>query len=94
MLARRLHRVVMNRAALDIDVPIQEAPVCRVCGGPSTLIGKKRGKWDRSPYLLAACARCGFRFVVNPNIDFAGIYDEKYYRGEGADPLANYVGII
>jgi hypothetical protein len=32
-----------------------------------------------------------YAFVANPLTDYTQIYNEAYYRGEGADPLLDYV---
>jgi SAM-dependent methyltransferase len=40
---------------------------------------------------LRRCLRCGFTFVANPWPDPGDLYTENYYRGLGADPLADYV---
>lgn len=29
--------------------------------------------------------------MADPEVDLASVYDERYYRGEGADPLVDYV---
>jgi len=34
---------------------------------------------------------CGYAFVVDPVADLASVYTEAYYRGEGADPLVDYL---
>jgi SAM-dependent methyltransferase len=33
---------------------------------------------------------CHFSFVANPWTDYAAIYSEAYYAGQGADPLVDY----
>ncbi len=37
------------------------------------------------------CDACAFTFVANPWTDYAEVYDEAYYRGQGADPWIDYV---
>jgi SAM-dependent methyltransferase len=39
---------------------------------------------------MARCSACGFAFITNPWLDFAAIYDDRYYEGHGADPLVDY----
>jgi SAM-dependent methyltransferase len=39
---------------------------------------------------FARCEACGFVAVIDPCTDYAALYDETYYRGEGADPLVDY----
>lgn len=46
---------------------------------------------DSRAYALRHCEECGFSFVEKPRTDFAAIYSEAYYRGEGADPLVDYL---
>jgi SAM-dependent methyltransferase len=36
------------------------------------------------------CADCHFAFIIDPWLEFDRIYDEQYYDGRGADPLADY----
>jgi len=62
---------------------------CRLCG--STTLkerGSKRGKFRPLDFHFYECKSCSFLFVapvVGPDI-----YDDRYYRGEGPDPLVNY----
>jgi len=64
---------------------------CRVCGHPTVPIGSKPGVLTTALFFLRRCAHCGFAFVANPCENYAAIYDERYYRGEGADPLVHYL---
>jgi SAM-dependent methyltransferase len=64
--------------------------VCRICGGDSTVVGTVYGKYVRRDFTLMRCVDCRFVFVADPWLDYASIYDERYYAGEGADHLANY----
>src|SRR6266446_5029232 len=64
---------------------------CRICGLPTVPAGSKRGILTDLNFLLRRCPGCGFVFVANPYQDYARIYDERYYRGAGADPLVDYV---
>ncbi len=45
---------------------------------------------DGRSFVIRSCDQCGFAFVENPRQDFERLYDERYYRGEGADSLVNY----
>jgi SAM-dependent methyltransferase len=74
----------MERALKD---PI----ACRVCGGETAAAGSKRGILTGRIFQLRRCAGCGFGFVSDPDEDYARIYDESYYRGEGPDPLVDYL---
>jgi SAM-dependent methyltransferase len=63
---------------------------CRICGEPSRFLGKKRGNLVPGPFAIHRCPSCGFVFVAEPCTDYATLYSEAYYRGEGADPLVDY----
>lgn len=65
-------------------------PPCRICGGKPLTIGLVYGSYSRRDYRLARCRECQYAFVVDPWLDFDKIYDDRYYAGEGADPLADY----
>lgn len=70
--------------------PQRAAPVCPVCAAPTRTLGEKRGQRTGRAFLLRRCEGCGFAFVVNPWTDYASIYDEAYYAGNGSDPLVDY----
>ena len=64
-------------------------PACRACGSPEvTLRGSKRGEFIGRDFAFHRCAGCGFQHV-EPFSGF-GIYDDRYYRGEGPDPYVDY----
>ena len=63
---------------------------CRICGSASSTVGMVRGAYRGRDFTLRRCAACGFAFIADPWLDYAEIYDEHYYAGKGADPLANY----
>jgi SAM-dependent methyltransferase len=67
-----------------------DAPACRICGHTTSPAGSKRGVLTTTTFLLRRCGQCGFAFVSNPREDYATIYDELYYSGQGADPLVDY----
>jgi SAM-dependent methyltransferase len=48
------------------------------------------GRYSGRDYSLARCRECGYAHVVDPWLDFAEIYDARYYAGQGADPLVDY----
>ncbi len=62
---------------------------CRLCG--STLLrerGTKQGRFRDLTFHFFECRVCTFLFVspiVGPDI-----YDDRYYRGDGPDPLVDY----
>jgi SAM-dependent methyltransferase len=64
---------------------------CRICGGDTAPAGSKRGSLNAKAFRLRRCRRCGFGFVVDPEENSELLYDERYYRGHGADPLVDYV---
>ncbi len=63
---------------------------CRICDAPAAAAGAVHGAYSGRDFQLAHCPACGFSFVVDPWVDFAAVYDERYYAGEGADPLVDY----
>jgi SAM-dependent methyltransferase len=67
------------------------SPECRICGGQTQSPGIVRSKYSGREYRLARCPSCGFVFVVDPWLDFEQIYDHRYYAGQGADPLVDYL---
>src|SRR5262249_35004900 len=64
---------------------------CKVCGAEASFIGSKAGKFKLQDFHFHHCPACQFTFVANPWTDYAAIYDEKYYRGDGPDPWIDYV---
>jgi SAM-dependent methyltransferase len=48
------------------------------------------GRYNPRKYHLARCPTCGFAFIADPWLDFKSIYDDRYYAGQGADPLVDY----
>jgi SAM-dependent methyltransferase len=66
--------------------------LCRACGAPAAPAGTRFGTFARRDFSFARCRGCGFAFVVDPLEDLGALYDEAYYRGQGADPLVNYLG--
>jgi SAM-dependent methyltransferase len=66
------------------------APACRVCGARAGHVTTVHGRFLDQDYRLARCASCGFAFVANPTLAFTELYDDRYYNGDGADPLVDY----
>jgi len=64
---------------------------CKICGAKARFVGSKQGKYRRQPFNLYQCRNCGFAFIGNPWLDYIEIYSQAYYRGQGADPLVDYV---
>ena len=63
---------------------------CRLCGATATPAGVAVGRRTRREFSLLRCTGCGFVWVAEPWTDYRAIYDERYYRGEGSDPLVDY----
>jgi SAM-dependent methyltransferase len=63
---------------------------CRVCGAATSEVGTVHGSYSGRDYQLVRCDTCRFAFITNPWTDFEQIYDERYYAGQGADPLVDY----
>ena len=64
---------------------------CRVCGSTTAAAGEVFGRFSGRTFRLRRCDACGFGFVADPWTDYAAIYSDAYYAGEGADPLVDYV---
>lgn len=64
---------------------------CRVCGKKAFLAGEKTGRFRPRPFRVYHCPSCRFSFVGDPEADLGALYDEAYYRGQGADPLVRYL---
>lgn len=65
-------------------------PDCRICAGRTRAAGVVHGSYSQRDYGLARCPACGYAFITDPWLDFAEIYDDNYYAGQGADPLVDY----
>ena len=64
--------------------------LCPICRAETEALGTKRGVRIRRVFHLSRCRSCTFSFVTDPCTDFAAVYDDDYYIGEGADPMVNY----
>jgi len=53
-------------------------------------MGQVRGRVAGREFTVVRCAACGFGAIADPWTDFARIYDDAYYAGQGADPLVDY----
>ena len=63
--------------------------LCRLCGSTNlSKRGLKRGKFRPLDFHFYECRSCSFLFVAP--ILGPEIYDDRYYRGEGPDPLVDY----
>lgn len=75
----------------DLASPTYESPPsCRVCGATAEPLGVVHGRFSDRDYHLARCPTCGYAFIVDPWLDYADIYNDRYYAGEGVDPLVDY----
>lgn len=63
---------------------------CSICKSSTTPAGSARGSRTGRDFALRVCGTCGFSFVEDPWTDYAQIYDEAYYAGQGSDPLVDY----
>jgi SAM-dependent methyltransferase len=70
---------------------VTSAPPCRICGAASLGVGEAISAYSGRRYRLRRCRSCHFAFVANPWLDLGAIYGEAYYRGQGADPLVDYL---
>jgi SAM-dependent methyltransferase len=66
-------------------------PACNICGSSTDPAGGVYGRFSHRHFALRRCGTCGFAFVDDPWLDFAAIYNDAYYHGNGADPLVDYV---
>jgi SAM-dependent methyltransferase len=66
------------------------SPPCRICAAETRLVGAVHGSYSQRDYHIARCVDCRYAFIVDPWLDYAEIYNDRYYAGEGADPLADY----
>ena len=65
-------------------------PPCRICDADTGHAVSVYGRYSKRHYDVARCESCGYVFVTDPWRDYAKIYDDAYYAGEGADPLVDY----
>ncbi len=63
---------------------------CRLCGAGTNSLGSVHGSYSGRDYELRRCNRCRFAFIADPWTEFERIYDDRYYAGQGADPLVDY----
>jgi len=64
---------------------------CPICRAESVRLGDKRGRYIDHAFGFRECVECSFLFVEDPCVSFDRIYDEAYYRAQGADPLTDYM---
>lgn len=64
---------------------------CPICGGRSEVIARKQAARSDRAFDLAECPACRFVHVVQPRTDFADLYGEAYYSGDGVDASVHYV---
>jgi SAM-dependent methyltransferase len=64
---------------------------CPVCSNPTVFVGAQKGVLDQRDFYLRTCLSCRYSYVENYRDDYSLIYDEKYYKGCGADPLVDYI---
>jgi SAM-dependent methyltransferase len=76
------------RVVSDLDQ--SDRTPCRICGATPESAGTVYGRFRHRDFQLERCQACGYAFVADPWLDYAEIYDDRYYAGEGADPLVDY----
>lgn len=67
------------------------APGCPICGSDTLDLATIRSEFSGFDFHFRRCPSCALVFVANPNEDFSLLYDEAYYRGDGADSFVNYL---
>jgi SAM-dependent methyltransferase len=67
-----------------------KTPDCKICGSRTVDFGEKTGSVIPTTFRFSRCESCSFISVINPCLDFARLYDQKYYQGKGADPYVDY----
>jgi 2-polyprenyl-3-methyl-5-hydroxy-6-metoxy-1,4-benzoquinol methylase len=81
----------MTMRTMSEALALREQGVCVICGANSNGVGETKSKLDPTrSFELMRCPACAFAFVKTPRVDFENLYDDAYYRGEGADPLVAY----
>jgi 2-polyprenyl-3-methyl-5-hydroxy-6-metoxy-1,4-benzoquinol methylase len=63
---------------------------CPICATATVRLGDRRGTFAGRDFELRRCPGCRLALVADPVEDLASIYDERYYAGQGADPLVDY----
>ena len=64
---------------------------CPLCDAEPTVVGSRVSTFSDRRFTYAVCGSCGLGLVVDPRTDYANIYDEQYYRGDGADKDVAYL---
>jgi SAM-dependent methyltransferase len=76
---------------VSIKLDVGRLPTCKLCGNTTVAFGEKIGRLDAHTYRFSRCKICNFISVTNPCLDFARLYNDSYYRGQGADPAVDYL---
>jgi hypothetical protein len=63
---------------------------CFICDSPGALDSKVFSQFSKQIFEILFCKFCELGWISNPNTDFTRLYNEAYYRGEGADPNISY----
>lgn len=71
-----------------MDLNENICPICQANTKPSIEIPGRIPPFKN--FSLHHCQNCHFSFIPNPRTDFENIYNEEYYKGNGADPWINY----
>lgn len=75
---------------MSTPAPRGDRAACSVCGHAAEHVASVSGRYSGGEFELRRCPDCGFAFIADPWLDFAAIYDDRYYAGRGADPLVDY----
>ena len=65
-------------------------PNCFICDSPGVLDSEIYSHFSERSFQILFCKSCELGWISNPNTDFEYLYNEEYYRGEGADPNISY----
>jgi SAM-dependent methyltransferase len=66
--------------------------MCPICGSSARASGSLSSSFSSRRFSFARCDECGYGWVTDPREDYAALYDQRYYVGQGADPGVNYEG--
>lgn len=91
MVAANNTQDIDRRSTLDGSL---ETVACDLCGrADEDFLFTKNGTLTGYPFRVVRCRHCGLIYL-NPRLDeaaLAGLYDKKYYAGQGFDPHVKYL---
>ncbi|MGI8864634.1 MAG: hypothetical protein ACR2JH_09600 [Solirubrobacteraceae bacterium] len=68
----------------------EPSPSRCVSGAGTDPLGAVRSAYSGRSYALRRCRSCRHAFIDDPWTEFELICDDRYYAGQGADPLVDY----